>query len=149
MPFDVKERVKQLWRWIVANVTEHDARRGTLAPFGWLLRAEALDGSWLLEEALRLLEQGIHLDADFAVWEGLVRLVDAYPAESAGVLRMMVQTDIEGSSALGSEESVRAILVGAQRSNNAEARRRARDAINLLGAHGMHTYRDLLEPPPT
>jgi hypothetical protein len=147
VPAEVQDRVEQLWGWIVANV-DRKARQMILAPFGWLLAAKALDDEWLLKQALALLEDGIHLEADFEVWEALVRTVDEHPAASAGVLRMMIQTDINGWAVRGSEDAVRAILQRALQSDDAEAHRRARDAVNLLGARGMHGFRDLAEREP-
>lgn len=143
-PAEVRQRVEELWSWIAAHV-EGEQRPQTLAPFGWLLSTKALDDRWLLEQALGLLEEGIHLEPDFTVWEALGRTVDTYPAASAGVLRMMIQTDPHGWAVLGAEESVRQILEGALESDDPDAHRRARDAINLLGARGMHTFRDIAE----
>lgn len=144
VPEDVRAQVEWLWAWIVGNVDEGE-RAQTLAPFGWLLAAEALDDEWLLRQALALLEEGVHLDADFVVWESLTRTVDAHPTASVGVLRMMIQTDPNGWAVSGSEEPVRRILERALESGDPEARRRAKDAINLLGARGMHAFRDLAE----
>jgi tetratricopeptide (TPR) repeat protein len=144
VPEEVRERAHQLWTWISAHVEEKQ-RPQTLAAFGWLLSAKALDDEWLLTQALELLEEGIHLEADFIVWEALTRTVETYPAASAGVLRMMIQTDPNRWSVSGSEETVRQILEKAIASGDPEARRRAKDAINVLGARGMHGFRDIAE----
>jgi tetratricopeptide (TPR) repeat protein len=144
VPEEVRTRVERLWTWVAANVDEGE-RAQTLSPFGWLLAANALDDEWLLRQALALLEEGVHLDADFIVWEALTRTVEAHPAASAGVLRMMIQTDPNGWAVSGSEEPVRRILERALESGDPEARRRAKDSINLLGARGMHAFRDLAD----
>ena len=142
VPEEVRERVQQLWTRIRTHVDEKQSPQ-TLAAFGWLLSAKALDDEWLLTQALELLEEGIHLEADFIVWEALTRTVETYPTATAGVLRMMIQTDPNRWSLSGSEETVRQILEKALESGDSEARRRAKDAINLLGARGMHGFRDI------
>jgi hypothetical protein len=144
VPEDVRKRVERLWTWIATHGKENEHRQ-TLAPFGWLLSAKALDDEWLLTHARELLDEGIHVEPDFIVWEALTRMVERYPAASAGVLRMMIQTDPNGWAVLGSEEVVRQIVEKAFESGDFEARRRANDAINLLGARGVHGFRDIAE----
>ena len=73
----------------------------------------------------------------------------AHPnSRSAAVLRMMIQTDTKGWAVRGSEQAVRTILERALQSDDQEAHRRARDAINLIGAGGLHGFRDLAERYP-
>lgn len=128
---EVRQTVKRLWGWIRKHVAP-DTRSATLAPFGWMLGAKELDDEWLLAEAVRLLEEGIHLEPDFVVWDALNRTVRQHPAASASVLHLMVRTDPHGWAARGAESDVRGIVEQVIASGDEEARRRARDAVNLL-----------------
>jgi hypothetical protein len=141
----VRERAHELWSWIADNV-ESAQRAEVLAPFAWLLYTGVMDDAWLLPNAVKLLNEGVHLDPAFVVWTALTRTVETDPATTAAILRLMVQTDPRGWSVLGSEESVRRVLEVALRSDDPDAMRRARDAINILGARGVDSFRELLTP---
>lgn len=143
-PADVLDQAKRLWGWIKAHVEDRQ-RALVLSGFGRLLGSGVLDDRWLLDEALALLGEGIHLDEDFVVWRGLMRTAEGHPAETAAVLSMMIRTDTRGWSIHGSESELRTILERVIDSGDADARRRAGDAIGLLGARGMRGFRDLAE----
>lgn len=142
VPDDVVDRIQTLWAWLMSHTSE--ARDTVLSQFGWLMSTGVLDDAWLLEQARNLLDERIHLDPDFAVWNGLRRAVAAHPRDAMVVLRGMVQTDARGWSIVGAEEELREVLSEALESADNEATAIAFETINLLGARGHVSYGDLL-----
>jgi hypothetical protein len=139
---EVRQRLASTWEWIF-----EDAQTGDSAPlsaFGAWLGSQALDGSWLLEQAQAVLALGVHLEPDFVVYRAVQRLASDNPRQAIEVLRGMVLTDTEGWSISGSTDEVRAALAVALAADDAETRTQATTLIHLLGARGMTTFRDLV-----
>lgn len=137
----VCERLASTWEWIVEDADEANA--ASLAGFGGWLATRALDGEWLLRQAIAVLERGVHLEPDFVVYDALARLAPEHPRLVVEVLRRMIDTDPDDWSLHGSTEEVRSALRILLATEDADIRRRAGALIDLLGARGMTTFRDL------
>jgi hypothetical protein len=140
---EIRSRIVETWEWIV---DEGPGDREALAEFGAWLGAHQLDESWLLAHGQRLLEQGIPLDPDHVVYDALPRLAGAHPGEVVEILRLMIITESERWSVLGSVDEVRQTLAAVINSGDKEARTAAVGVLNLLGARGMNEFRDLVPP---
>ena len=141
---EVRARLVETWEWIAS---EPDARAEELAAFGSWFGTPDLDDAWLLAQGTRVLALGAQLDPDHVVYQALPRLVVEFPREAIEVLRLMVVTDAEGWSVLGSVDEVRAAIATVLLGDDAHAQAEAVALINLLGAQGMKEFRDLLPPP--
>jgi hypothetical protein len=135
-------RITALWEWIFEKTYEQDP--GALASFGAWMEAPALDGAWLLTQALAVLDLGIHLEPNFAVYGALARFAPNHPEQVVGVLRGMVTTDTEGWSLLGETEETHKALEHILANAAPETRKEAEDLVHLLGARGMTEFRDLV-----
>lgn len=135
-------RVTPLWEWIFEKTYEKEP--GALAGFGAWLGAPALDGAWLLTQALAVLDLGIHLEPNFTVYGALARLAPDHPGLAIAVLRGMVTTDTEGWSLLGETEETHKALEHILTHADPETRKKAEDLVHLLGARGMTEFRDLV-----
>jgi hypothetical protein len=135
-------RITALWERIFEKTYEQEP--GALASFGAWLEAPALDGAWLLTQALAVLELGIHLEPNFAVYGALARFAPDHPQLVVDVLRGMVTTDTEGWSLLGETEETHKALEHILANANPETRKKAEDLVHLLGARGMTEFRDLV-----
>ncbi|HEY2717379.1 MAG TPA: hypothetical protein VGI73_14270 [Solirubrobacterales bacterium] len=138
---EIRSRIVETWEWIVDQYPED---REALAEFGAWLGANQLDESWLLAQAQRLLERGIPLDPDHVVYAALPRMADRHPREVVEILRLMIVTEPERWSVLGSVEEVRQTLSAAIDSGDGQARSAAVRVLNLLGARGLTEFRDLI-----
>jgi hypothetical protein len=139
-------RITTLWEWIFEKTYEQDP--GALAGFGAWLEARALDGAWLLTQALAVLELGIHLEPNFAVYGALARFAPDHPQLVVEVLRGMVTTDTEGWSLLGETEETHKALEHILTHADPETRKKAEGLVHLLGARGMTEFRDLVSERP-
>jgi len=139
---DVHDRLTATWEWILKDANGGEA--ASLARFGAWLATSALEGRWLLRQALAVLNRGIHLEPDFVVYEALPRLALEHPREVVEVLRLMVQTDAQGWSLEGSIGEVREALRIVLAAKDREAQERAEELIHLLAARGMAILDDLL-----
>jgi hypothetical protein len=135
-----RSRVTALWEWIFEN--ERDP--GALAGFGAWLGAPALDGAWLLTQALAVLDLGIHLEPNFTVYGALARFAPDHSNLVVEVLRGMVTTDTEGWSLLGETEETHKALEHILANADLETQKKAKDLVHLLGARGMTEFRDLV-----
>jgi hypothetical protein len=143
LPDEIRSRISQTWEWIA----DHDAEdQETLAEFGAWFGARQLDDSWLLAHGLQLLERGIPLDPDHVVYDALPRLAGEHPREVVELLHLMIVTEAERWSVLGSVDEVRETLATVIDSADEEARALAVGVLNLLGARGMTEFRDLMPP---
>ncbi len=138
---EIRSRIVETWEWIV----DQDPKdREALAEFGAWLGAHQLDESWLLAQSQRLLEQGIPLDPDHVVYDALPRMAGEHPREVIEILRLMIVTESERWSVLGSIDEVRGTLATVIDSGDSVARSAAVGVLNLLGARGMSEFRDLV-----
>jgi hypothetical protein len=71
-------------------------------------------------------------------------MADEHPREVVEILRLMIVTDAEGWSVLGSVEEVRETLRAVLSSSDPSAGSDAVAVLNLLGARGMSEFRDLM-----
>jgi hypothetical protein len=140
---EIRSRIVETWEWIVDQDPED---REALTEFGAWLGAHQLDESWLLAQGQRLLEQGIPLDPDHIVYDALPRMAGERPREVVEILRLMIVTESERWSVLGSVDDVRQTLAAVIDSGDEEARTAAVGVLNLLGARGMSEFRDLVPP---
>ncbi|MEZ5077224.1 MAG: hypothetical protein R2725_07265 [Solirubrobacterales bacterium] len=138
---EVRSQIIETWEWIAGRDPED---RESLSEFGAWLGAQQLDESWLLSQGQRLLEQGIPLDPDHVVYDALPRIAAGHPREVVEILRLMITTESERWSILGSVDEVRETLVTVIASDDDEAHTAAVHVLNLLGARGMSEFRDLM-----
>jgi hypothetical protein len=140
---NVGGRIVETWEWIAEQTK---VERSALSEFGAWLGARQLDDGWLLDQALRLLKDGIALDPDHVVYGGLPRMAATHPREVVEVLRLMIVTEPESWSVLGARDQVRETLAAALEAEDQTARKEALGVLNLLGARGMTEFRDLMPP---
>lgn len=138
---EVRTRVVETWEWIFDHSRE---KRASLGAFGAWFGGDQLEDGWLLAQGQRVLELGVQLDPDHVVYKALPRMAGDYPREVVEVLRLMIVTDPEGWSVLGSVDEARQTLATALESGNEGARSDAIVVLNLLGAKGMGEFRDLV-----
>lgn len=138
---EIRSRIVETWEWIVDQNPED---REALAEFGAWFGAHQLDENWLLAQGQRLLEQDIPLDPDHVVYDALPGLASRHPREVVEILRLMIVTEPERWSVLGSVDEVRQTLAAIIDSGDDEARSAAVRVLNLLGARGMSEFRDLM-----
>lgn len=142
LPSGVAERLVRTWGWILEDASRA-GEVGALGGFGAWFGAAALDDRWLLEQAVELLRRGVYLQPDHAVYEALPRLAPFYPALALDVLDGMVRNDKEGWALHGSTKEVRDTFEVVLVRGDADARRRAKALIDVLGARGFNDFRDL------
>ena len=140
---EVADRLRATWEWIVSEAAPDDP---ALAGFGAWLGTKALDGEWLLEQALAVLTRDIYLEPDFVVYGALQRLATDLPRLVVDVLRRMIATEPEDWSLHGSSAEVRETIKVVLETGDTGAQQRAKELIDLLGARGMTTFRELLRP---
>jgi len=145
LPSHIVERLVATWEWILREAGTSDA--AVLESFGAWMGTRALDGRWLLEQALAALRRGIYLEPDFVVYRAAARLAPEEPSLVVEVLDLMVRNDPEDWSLHGSTDEVRDALEAALAGGDEATRRRARALIDILGARGMTMFRDLVLPP--
>jgi len=138
---EIRSRIVETWEWIAGRDPED---RESLSEFGAWLGAHQLDERWLLSQGHRLLQQDIPLDPDHVVYDALPRMAGRHPREVVEILRLMLATEPERWSVLGSVDEVRQTLTAAINSGDGEARSAAVRVLNLLGARGMTEFRDLM-----
>lgn len=141
---DIRDRLVSTWEWIVEVADASEA--ASLAGFGGFLATRALDGGWLLKQAIAVLARGVYLEPDFIVYGALPRLAHEHPRLVAEVLHRMIETDPEDWSLHGSTDEVRETLSVVLDTGDADTSRRAITLIDLLGARGMTAFRDLMPP---
>jgi hypothetical protein len=130
------------WGWILQDTSQAE-EVGALGGFGAWFGATALDDRWLLEQAVELLQRGVYLQPDHAVYEALPRLASSHPALALEVLGGMVRNDKEGWALHGSTKEVRIAFEMVLARGDADAHRRAKALIDVLGARGFNDFRDL------
>jgi hypothetical protein len=138
---EIRSQIVATWEWIARQDSQE---RESIGEFGAWLGADQLDDDWLLAQAQRILELGIPLNPDHVVYDGLPRMAAAHPQEVVEILRLMIVTDPDGWSVLGSVDEVRQTLAAALASGDDDARSEAIVVLNLLGANGMTEFRDLI-----
>lgn len=138
---DVRARMVETWEWIL---DQGQQEQESLGAFGAWFGARQFDSGWLLAQGQRVLEFGVSLDPDHAVYDALPTMADEHPREVVEVLRLMLVTDREGWSVLGSVDEVRQTLAAALASGDEVSHSNAVAVLNLLGARGMGEFRDLL-----
>jgi hypothetical protein len=141
---EVRSRIVETWEWIADRGRED---RVSLTEFGAWLGARQLEDGWLLAQAKALLDDGIPLDPDHVVYDQLPRMAGGHPLEVVEILRLMITTETESWSVLGSADEVRQTLATVIGSSDDAARRDAIAVLHLLGARGMSEFRDLMPPP--
>jgi hypothetical protein len=140
---EVRLRIVETWEWIVDRTPDDDK---SLAEFGAWLGSRQLDEDWLLDQALLLLRRGIPLEPEHVVYDALPLLVAGHPRKVIETLRLMIVTESERWSVLGSQDEVRQTLATAIDSGDEVALSEAIVVLNLLGARGMSEFRDLIPP---
>lgn len=140
---EIHSRITETWEWIVDQDPED---REALTEFGAWFGARQLDRSWLLDQGRRLLEQGIPLEPDHVVYDALQRMAGEFPREVVETLRLMIVTETERWSIIGSVDEVRQALATLIDSGDQESRTAAVAVLHLLGARGMNEFRDLVPP---
>lgn len=138
---EMRARMVETWEWIFAQGQEEQE---SLGEFGAWFGARQFEDDWLLTQGQAVLEWGVPLDPDHVVYEALPRMTSEHPQEVVEILRLMIVTDPEGWSVLGSVDEVRETLTAALGSGNEKARSDATAVLHLLGAKGMTEFRDLL-----
>jgi len=138
---EVRARMVETWEWIFNHSQEeHDS----LGAFGAWFGAHQFDDDWLLAQGRRVLELGVPLDPDHVVYDSLPRMAGNHPREVVEILRLMIVTDPEEWSVLGSVDEVRQTLATALSSGDDDVCSDAIAVLNLLGAKGMGEFRDLM-----
>ncbi len=140
---DVQGRMAETWEWIFDQGQEEQE---SLGEFGAWFGAHQFENGWLLAQGRRVLELGVPLDPDHVVYDALPRMAGDRPREVVEILRLMIVTDPDGWSVLGSVDEVRQALATALDSGEEAARSDAIVVLNLLGARGMSEFRDLMPP---
>jgi hypothetical protein len=140
---EVRARMVETWEWIF---DQGQTEQESLGQFGAWFGARQFEDAWLLAQGQRVLELGVPLDPDHVVYNALPRMAGEHPREVVEILRLMIVTDPEGWSVLGSVDEVRQTLAAALDSGDEAARSDAIVVLNLLGARGMSEFRDLMPP---
>jgi hypothetical protein len=138
---EMRVRMIETWEWIFDQGQEE---KESLGEFGAWFGARQFEDGWLLTQGQAVLELGVPLDPDHVVYEALPRMTGKHPREVIEVLRLMIVTDPEGWSVLGSVDEVRQTLATVLDSGDGQARSDATAVLHLLGAKGMTEFRDLL-----
>lgn len=138
---EMRGRMVETWEWIFDQGQEEQE---SLGEFGAWFGAHQFEDSWLLAQGQAVLELGVPLDPDHVVYEALPRMTSEHPREVVEILRLMIVTDPEGWSILGSVDEVRQTLAAVLNSGDEQARSDATTVLHLLGAKGMTEFRDLL-----
>lgn len=138
---EMRARIVETWEWIL---DQGQGKQESLGQFGAWFGARQFDDSWLLAQGQAVLELGVSLNPDHVVYEALPRMTSEHPREVVEVLRLMIVTDPEGWSILGSVDEVRQTLAAVLDSGDEQACSDATTVLHLLGAKGMTEFRDLL-----
>ena len=138
---EVRVRMVETWEWII---DQGQAEQESLGQFGAWFGARQFENAWLLAQGRRVLELGVPLDPDHVVYKALPRMAGEHPREVTEILRLMIVTDSEGWSVLGSVDEVRQTLAAVLDSGDEQSRSDATAVLNLLGAKGMTEFRDLI-----
>lgn len=138
---EMKARMVETWEWIFEQGQQEQE---SLGQFGAWFGAHQFENGWLLTQGQAVLELGVPLDPDHVVYEALPRMTGEHPREVVETLRLMIVTDPEGWSVLGSVDEVRETLAAVLDSGDEQARSDATAVLNLLGANGMTEFRDLI-----
>ena len=141
LPENVRARMVDTWEWIFSQGQEEP---GSLGAFGAWFGGHQFDDGWLLAQGQRVLDLDIPLDPDHVVYDALPRMAENHPREVVGVLRLMIVTDRDGWSVLGSVDEVRQTVATVLDSASEGARSDVIVVLNLLGARGMSEFRDLM-----
>lgn len=136
-----RDRIVETWEWIV---DQSEDERASLGAFGSWFGAGQFEDGWLLAQGRNVLEHGIPLDPHHVVYKALPRMAGDHSRAVVEILRLMIVTDSEGWSILGSVDEVRETLAIALDSEDEAARSDAIAVLNLLGARGMSEFRDLV-----
>jgi hypothetical protein len=139
---DFRARIVETWEWIFDRGAEGEQE--SLREFGAWFGARQFEDSWLLAQGGRILDLGVSLEPDHVVYKALPRMAGEHSREVVETLRLMIATDAEGWSVLGSVDEVRETLATVLGSANESARSDAVVVLNLLGARGMSEFRDLM-----
>lgn len=138
---EMRARMVETWEWIFDQGQEEQE---SLGQFGAWLGARQFEDNWLLAQGQAVLELDVPLDPDHVVYEALPRMAGDHPREVIEILRLMIVTDPEGWSILGSVDEVRQTIATILDSGDEQARSDATAVLHLLGARGMTEFRDLL-----
>jgi hypothetical protein len=146
IPGELAERLKALW----ANrleVARHEPGAGAeeLKEYGWWFGSGKLEDQWSINQLLEALRVAKRVEPSLMVVERLAQVSEASPLESVEALRMIVEADVKGWDILGWRDKAKEIVRAAMRSDNADARRRAEDLVNLVGSGGHFDFGELLK----
>jgi hypothetical protein len=142
------DRLRILWAFRLKqslSAEDPDDYMKEIAAFGSWFGSRKLDDVWCIEQLDKVLDftQG-RIEPDFLVVERLTEISRRFPLDAVKFLRRIVLADREGWIILGSRDAVQALLQNVLDSDNQEARTKAIDLINELGAMGIHDFGDLL-----
>lgn len=141
---EVRALLVQLWARRV-EAAQQSGAHGELVPFGWWFASGKFAEGSAIEPLLAVLRVTKRIDPDFLVIERFEELAPRRPQEVVECLRHMIEGSREPWELLGWREHLEKILRSVLQSEEEEARKRAVEVINLLGARGHLGFKDLLE----
>jgi len=139
-------RLQALWEWRISEIAKPSTakeNREELESFGWWFGSDKFEDHWAVGMLLRVLQLVKEVDSDFFVSKRLARVVDSMPEEAVECLRLMIEGAEEEWGPYKWRDEIRKILSSAIQGNNLNARVKATELADRLGAMGYREYRDL------
>jgi hypothetical protein len=139
---------RELWSFVLETTAnlEGDDLNAALAPFAWWFDSD-LSGEWTLPELLRLLEDGITPDPDFAVFRRLPSFASDHPEDTLRVIEALAEDGDERWTLRVHEGEIRQVLEVSIRSDNDLVQARAEAVVHRLGRLGLGGLASLLRAP--
>lgn len=148
IPSGLADRLMDIWsNRLRAAKREPSIAGEELKEFGWWFGSGKLEDQWSINQLLEVLRLAKRVDPDFMVVERLAQVSEALPLEAIQALGMIVEADVKGWNILGWRDKAKQIIRAALKSNNAEARQKGVDLVNLVGSRGHFDFGELLKEP--
>jgi hypothetical protein len=128
---------RDLWQFIkdATKSMPTEDRKQALAPFGWWVDS-ALGGTWLLQELLALLEDGVGVDASL-VLEPLANFSESEPVLALRALELVGRAAARDWVLRAHEDDVRVVLQSALSSGDGLVVAKATSLVHQLGREGL------------
>jgi hypothetical protein len=142
---EIRERLVKLWEWRSGKITDtHERSRveKELAAFSWWFSSGKFDQRWAAEQLMKVLSIIKTLPDDFLVMEQLAAISAPLPLEAVQILNAISEGIPEQRWWFPSDDAVKTILRNGLGSQDATARRIARETRNLLLSFGYLQFRD-------
>ena len=143
IPKEMRDRMMSLWESRL-EVARASGEVDELAAFGWWFASDKFPRDWSLRQLTECLKLRKNVDVPDQVVEKLAEMAAEFPEESIDALGRLVPLQKDAWEIPGWQENPDKIIKAALGSGNANARARAIEVINDLGARGHFGFRGLL-----